>query len=259
MLSLKEALYLRKRKARETSSYFLVEGTREVRAVATSKWHIDTLFYCDTLLSVPLSSLLGQQKPYTVSISAKDFARFAYRDTSGGVIAVVCKHTQTLAQLTLSTQPLLLVLDAIEKPGNLGAIFRIAALSHVDAILITSQKTDIYNPNVVRNSLGGVFSVPWVEVAPDTLVLWMRQKNISLIALSPDAQQPYTSVDMRKGTAFVLGAEAQGLSTAWRTRCHKYVQIPMPSKRVQSVDSLNVSSVAAIVVYESLRQRSTHT
>jgi TrmH family RNA methyltransferase len=158
---------------------------------------------------------------------------------------------KTLDELELPENPLLLIAEDLEKPGNLGTILRTADATGVDAVVVCDHKTDINNPNVIRASIGTVFFMPVAEATSDEVIGWLNNRGIQSLAAVPDAEIEYTDTDMRKGTAIIVGAEDEGLSPKWINQSDRKVCIPMLGKN----DSLNVSTAAAILLYEAIRQR----
>ena len=251
--ALRAAVALRGRAQRDAQQQFLVEGLRELRAALQAGWSVEVLFYCEALYSSELNELLEGLKCPQYRISTRDFSRLAYREESGGFVAVVKMKSLSLSSLKIGSSPLLLILDNIEKPGNLGAILRTAAAAAVDGLLLCGN-TDPYNPNVVRNSLGALFLVPWLQTTPEEAQDWARKHNIQLLGLDPEGDTIYTEATLRRATAVVIGAEAYGLRSEWQKSCAKLLRLPLHNS---SIDSLNVASCAAIVTYEALRQRNT--
>ena len=253
---IKVALCLRKRANRLRYSAFLVEGVRELQAALLAGWSLQQLFLCEAFYDGALHQHLAAIKCPIHKLTPQDFNRIAYRADSGGVVGMVQMRQCRLSALVLPPQPLILVLDGVEKPGNVGAILRIAAVAGIDAVVLCGTGIDPYNPNVIRNSLGALFVTPWAEGSMQEVQAWISQHSCQLLGLDPAGQCVYNSVDMCRGTALVLGAEARGLSSAWRSACTQLLSIPM---RDGPINSLNVASTASIVTYEALRQRSIRT
>ncbi len=179
------------------------------------------------------------------------FARLAYGQRQEGIVAIARAVPSTLSGLALSAQPLVVVVESIEKPGNLGAVLRTCDAAGVEALLVSDPQTDVFNPNVIRASLGTVFSVPIAIASPQDIVAFLQARKIQIFGLFPDAVQEYTQTHFSDGMAIVLGAEDKGLSAFWQTQCAHKVRIPMRGL----ADSLNVSVSAAIVIFEAVRQR----
>jgi TrmH family RNA methyltransferase len=175
----------------------------------------------------------------------------SYRDTPDGLIALSPLVGKKLDELELPENPLLLIAEDLEKPGNLGTILRTADATGVDAVIVCDHKTDLSNPNVIRSSIGTIFFMPVAEASTEETLEWLENRGIQTIAAVPGVSQEYTDTNMRKGTAIVVGSEDEGLSERWKIRSTVQVSIPMLGKN----DSLNVSTAAAIVLYEAVRQR----
>ncbi len=185
-------------------------------------------------------------------VSPEVYAKLAFGDRDDGVVVVAETPRRGLGDLQLSATPIVAVLEGLEKPGNLGAILRSADAAGVDAVIVADGRTDLYNPNTIRASLGTVFRTNICEAPTAETIEWLRDKNLRIIAARPDAEQLYTEIDLRGGAAIVLGSEAAGLGVAWRATGTTPVRLPMHG----IADSLNVSTTAAVLFYEALRQRS---
>jgi TrmH family RNA methyltransferase len=175
----------------------------------------------------------------------------AYRHDSGGVIALAEPRSLTLSDLMLRPDPLLLILETVEKPGNLGALLRTADAAGIDAVILCDPQTDIYNPNTIRASLGCIFTLPVVTTTTHEAIAWMRASGTRIIATALTATRFYHETDFREPSAIVMGSEANGLSDTWLQLADHLIKIPMQGK----VDSMNVSTSAAVVIFEAVRQR----
>ncbi|GAB3636493.1 RNA methyltransferase [Hymenobacter arcticus] len=255
----KDVLRLQEKSAeRRRQGLTLVEGYRELANARQAGWGVATLFVCEELAGPDITQeLLAPAqlvpRPYEyLPVSAAVFAKLAVRERSDGVLAVLRTPTRTLADLQLPANPLLLVLEAVEKPGNLGAILRTADAAPAHAVLVGDPRTDLYNPNVIRASLGGIFTVPTVAAPMVEILAFLKQKGIRTFAaaLADDAKS-YTASNFSGPTALVLGTEADGLTPATRAACDETVIIPMRGV----LDSLNVSVAAAVLTFEAVRQR----
>ena len=243
---------------RRAQGLTLVEGLRELIVAAEAEVVIAALYTCPELATAAaypaLQALLAAQPqaPEWLELAPPVFEKIAYREGSDGVLGVLHTPTQALADLRLPPNPLLLVLEAVEKPGNLGAILRTADAAPVDAVLVGDPRTDLFNPNVIRASIGCVFSVPVVAAPMADILAFLRQHGIRsyATALTPQAR-PYTEFDFCPPTALVLGTEADGLTPATQAACDATVIIPMRGR----IDSLNVSVVGAVLAFEAVRQR----
>lgn len=251
----KAAVKLRKGNVRRQTGQTLVEGYREILRATDSGWHFMELYHCPSLYIDPdTGDLVSNIRATGIPVfecSETAFRKMSYRDTPDGLIALSPLVGKTLDELELPDNPLLLIAEDLEKPGNLGTILRTADATGVDAVIACDHKTDLSNPNVIRSSIGTLFFIPVAEASTEETLAWLAQNGIRSIAAVPNAQQEYTDVDMLQGTAIVVGAEDEGLSDAWKKKSDHRVSIPMLGKN----DSLNVSTAAAVLLYEAVRQR----
>ncbi|SHJ12085.1 RNA methyltransferase, TrmH family [Hymenobacter daecheongensis DSM 21074] len=240
---------------RRQQNLTIIEGHRELTIAHQAGVAVQALFVCPELATDAqlreLETLFGAL-PERFSVSKAVFEKVAYREGSDGVLALVRPPHRTLSDLDLPPNPLLLVLEAVEKPGNLGAILRTADAAQADAVIICDPRTDLYNPNAIRSSIGCIFTVPTVATTRQELLAWCAEKGIRTYAaaLTPQAR-PYTQLDFRGPTAFVMGTEADGLTPELREACYQTIIIPMAGY----IDSLNVSTATAILTFEAVRQR----
>ena len=252
----KDAVRLRTGRGRQRQGRFLVDGPREiVRAVAAGIRCVEA-FVCETLYDPKTTpavlETLRAAGAELLPVTPEVFAKVCFGDRDQiGVVVVAETPRRTLAELSLPTAPLVAVLEGIEKPGNLGAILRSADAAGVDAVIVADGRTDLFNPNTIRASLGTVFRPNVVEASTQDAIDWLRQRKLTIVAARPDAEQLYTAVDLRSGAAIVLGSEAAGLSASWQEVDALAVRLPMRGL----ADSLNVSTTAAVLFYEALRQR----
>jgi TrmH family RNA methyltransferase len=184
-------------------------------------------------------------------VSVDVFNRIAYRNDSGGVIALAIPRRLQFSDLQLSKQPLLLVLETVEKPGNLGALLRTADAAGLDAVIICDPQTDIYNPNAIRSAIGCIFTMPVVTTTSGEAINWLRAAGIRMFGTALTATHLYHETDFRQPSAIIMGAEATGLSDKWLDEADDLIKIPMRGK----IDSMNVSASAAVVIFEAMRQR----
>ncbi|MCF8245767.1 MAG: RNA methyltransferase [Saprospiraceae bacterium] len=244
-----------KARDRREQGLFVAEGLREVELAFRSGFEAEVLLFEEavTLFSVVenLVENAAQKPAEVIATSAQVFEKIAYRTGVPNVVAVFKMKTATLADLELSETPLLLIMESVEKPGNLGAMLRTADAAGVDAVLVCDPHTDVFNPNAIRASLGAIFTVPVVALASEEAVSFLRSKNIKIMATWLEAATSLYATDLRQPLAFVLGAEATGISKFWVEQADERIIIPM----VGQVDSLNVSASAAIVLFEAVRQR----
>ena len=252
---IKAAVRLRSGSERKRTSRFIIDGAREInRALAAGIVPIEA-FICDELCIQPDSREAATAAESTSAevfrVSVDVFEKLAFGDRHDGILIITERPTQSLTALQLPANPIVAVLEGLEKPGNLGAILRSADAAGVDAIIVADGRTDLHNPNTIRASLGTVFRKNVCEATTAETIAWLQSKNLPIIAARPDAEQLYTEIDMRSGAAIVLGSEAEGLTGAWHSTSITPVRLPMHG----IADSLNVSTTAAVLFYEALRQR----
>jgi TrmH family RNA methyltransferase len=255
-LRVKQLVKLRDRRPRDEAGVFLVEGYREIRRALEKQVALHELYFSpDWFLGENEPALITEAeqagaKLYELSKDA--FAKVAYRERPDGLLAVAPQWKRPLEDLTLAAPPFLLVVEAIEKPGNLGTILRSADAAGCDAVIVCDPVTDIFNPNVVRASTGVLFSVPLVVDESTRVLAWLREKSIRTVATTPAAQTLYTDADLRGPLAIVMGSEQYGLSEFWLKNADLPVRIPMAGQ----ADSLNVAMATIITLFEAVRQRS---
>lgn len=252
---IKRLVKLKQRKRRDYAGLTLVDGLREIRRAQEAGITIRELYICPPLLEKFSSrSVVDEVYSWGVDVcevSAAVFQKISFGDRHEGVAATVATKTFKLDATRLPQNPLIVVLENVEKPGNLGAILRTCDGAGVDALIVADETTDILNPNVIRASTGVVFSINVMQASAHQVKDFLTQHGISIVAATPKGSQDYFVQDFRQPTAFILGAEDKGLSDFWLQASDVQVVIPMTGK----ADSLNVSTTAAILVYEALRQR----
>ena len=238
---------------RRRTGRFVVEGSRELSHCIHAGFQVDMLFVCPSLcgdaLCGVIDSIPGVSQRYDVSEEV--YSKMAYRGSTEGVIALVRERALTLDDLTFGPAPLIVVVERVEKPGNLGAILRSADAAHADAVIVCDPLTDIYNPNLIRSSIGAVFSVPCVACDSVSCIRFLKQKGVTILTAQLQDSHLYYDTDMRRPTAIVMGTESTGLTDIWRDAADAHIRIPMLGK----LDSLNVSVSAAILLFEAVRQR----
>jgi TrmH family RNA methyltransferase len=252
---IKAAATLRDRRERDRTGLTLVDGAREIRRAVDSGADLVEVFVCEPQLAGPdaraaLDGLRGRD----VAIQATSetvFAKLAFGERSEGLVAIVRIPSLELDGLALRADPLVAVVEGVEKPGNLGAILRSADGAAVDAVVAASPRTDLFNPNAIRASAGTIFSVPLAAAATSDVLDWLRDRGLRIVAARVEAAERYTDVDLTGPLALVVGAEADGLGDAWSAADIVAVHLPM----LGVADSLNVSVSAAILFYEARRQR----
>lgn len=231
----------------------MVEGRKEVEMALAAGNEFHSVYFINELADGDLLQQVGKKYPKIdiTELSAELFSKISYRETTGGLIAVVKTKELRLTDLKLPDNPLILVLEAVEKPGNLGAILRTADAAAVDAVICCHIPSDIYNPNAIRSSLGTVFTVPLVVASNSETMSWLRSNKISTYCTNLHKAKDYHLQDYTGASAIVVGTEATGVSSEWAEFADQNVKIPMLGK----IDSMNVSVATAIMVYEAKRQR----
>lgn len=242
-----------KSRERREQGLFAVEGIRELTLALKGGIVVKEIFYCpDFIASDTLIPLQKQaQNAQWIKISREVYEKIALRETTGGMIAVAAaRHTQ-LARVRLPKHPLLLIVESVEKPGNLGALLRTADAAALSAVLVCDPLADIYNPNVIRSSLGCVFTQQVVACSPQEAIDWLKANRILVFAATPAGTLSYVNADFRQPCAIAVGSEAEGLSSVWLENSSANIFIPMRGE----IDSLNVSVSAAVILFEAMRQR----
>ena len=253
---IKKLLLLKeKKKGRNKSGLFVLEGLREFQMALKGNYHIQTIFFnADIFSEDKLDDLLKGMpaNPELINVSKEVYQRIAYREKTEGILAIAKTKTHPLEQLQFkSSNPLILVAEAPEKPGNIGALLRSADAAALDAVIIANPRGDLYNPNVIRSSVGCVFTVPVALGSNSEVIKFLKNKGIRLIASSLEASTPYTQVDYTTASALIVGTESTGLTDEWVKQSDLRVVIPMEGE----IDSMNVSVSAAILIFEAKRQR----
>lgn len=252
----KNAVRLRTGRGRQRQGRFIIDGAREIERAVAAGIRVLEAFHCETLYDrnkspdvlAALQSAGAEMLP--VSPDVFDKICFGERDEIG-IVAIAETPTRSLRTLELRSDPLVAVVERIEKPGNLGAIIRCADAAGVDAIVVADGVTELFNPSTIRTSLGTIFTPNVVTATAAEAIAWLKSRELAIVAARPDAETDYTAVDLRGGVAIVLGSEAAGLSRVWRGSGVTAVRLPM----LGVADSLNVSTSAAVLFYEALRQR----
>jgi TrmH family RNA methyltransferase len=252
---IKAAVRLRERRERERTERTIVDGAREMLRALDAGVRVDEAFICEPLVRSPdaraVVSRLRDAGTSVMTTSAVAFEKVAFGDRVDGIVAIVEVPPTDLDRLRLPADPLLIVIENVEKPGNLGAILRTADGAGVDALLAASPRTDVFNPNTIRASLGTVFTVPLGVASTDDVIAFLERTATRIVAARVDADLLYTDVDLRGAVAVAAGSEAGGLTAAWSGSNVTAVRLPM----LGAADSLNVSAAAAILLYEARRQR----
>ena len=247
----KSLLQLEKPRERRRQQLFLIEGPREIRLALEAGYKIGNIFYCEEIVSKSELGIDLTNEKLVIPVSQEVFEKIAVREGSGGVVAVAEMKPHGLEQIQLSKNPLLLILEAVEKPGNLGAILRTADAAGVDAVIICDPQTDFYNPNVIRSSVGCVFTKQIAAANSEDTIAWLKRNKVNIFCTYLSASKIYHQVDYKTPAAIVMGTEATGLSDIWVRNATANIIIPMRGQ----IDSMNVSNAAAVVVFEAVRQR----
>ncbi|HNT51243.1 MAG TPA: RNA methyltransferase, partial [Cyclobacteriaceae bacterium] len=209
---IKSLLALEKPRERRKQQLFIVEGAKEVRMAMDAGYRIGNIFFCEEILDKNESGDLLRQDKLLIPVSKEVFDKIAIRESTGGILAVAEQKTHRLQDITLSANPLLLILEAVEKPGNLGAILRTADAAGVDAVIICDPQTDFYNPNVIRSSVGCVFTKQIASATSEETITWLKKNNIHIYCTYLKSSTPYHQTDFTKPAAIIMGTEATGLS-----------------------------------------------
>ncbi len=251
----KQLVKLRDRRSRDEAGVFLVEGYREIRRALEKRFALQEIYFSpEWFLGENEPALIVQARAagaQAFELSKDAFAKVAYRERPDGLLAVAPQWKRALGDLALPTVSFLLVVEAIEKPGNLGTILRSADAAGCDAVIVCDPVTDIFNPNVVRASTGVLFSVPLVVEESARVLAWLREKGVHTVATTPSAKKIYSDADLRGPLAVVMGSEQYGLSEFWLKNADLPVRIPMAGQ----ADSLNVAMATIITLFEAVRQR----
>lgn len=248
-----------KAKARKQSGTFLIEGMREIELALKGNYEIETLLFVPEIVANMEISSQGEAELNGVKfsnfeiieISKEVYQKLAYRDTTEGILAVAKTKSLQLADLKLSENPLILVMEAIEKPGNIGAVLRTCDAAKIDAVIIANPKTDLYNPNIVRSSIGCLFTNQIAMGSSEEVIDFFIKKNINFYSATLQNATSYHTQNFTTPSALVVGTEAKGLSELWREKATQNIIIPMQGE----IDSMNVSVAAAILIFEAKRQR----
>ena len=248
----KEAVRLRDRRDRDRTDLFLIEGYRELKRAVDSGLKIETIFYCPELfLGENEKDLIAAAHCSAFACTPSVFAKLSYRDRPDGILAVAPQINLQLSDLKLSSCPFFLVAESIEKPGNLGTILRSSDAAGVDAVIVCDRTTDIHNPNVVRSSVGTLFTQPVIEASSEETIRYMKKNGIAIVAATPHAKLEFTEADLKVPLALAMGTEQYGLSEMWMKEADIALRIPM----FGIADSLNVASATTLLLYEVVRQR----
>ena len=239
-----------KAKARKQTGTFLTEGQREISIAIKGGYQIETVLFLPEICTEKQASQLAPTAEL-IEINKEVFQKLAYRDTTEGILAVAKTKSTLLSDLQLSENPLILVAEAPEKPGNIGALLRTADAAHLDAVIIANPKSDLYNPNIVRSSVGCLFTNQIATGTTAEIIAFLKEKNIAIYCATLQNSNGYHLENYTTPTALVVGTEATGLTQEWRDAATQNIIIPMQGE----IDSMNVSVAAAILIFEAKRQR----
>ncbi|OVE76209.1 rRNA methyltransferase [bacterium E08(2017)] len=254
----KDIVRLRQRSHRDDSAKVIIEGTREIQMALNNGVNPDEIYFCNDFIDSEADQQVIEQcrahgaQLYECTKSVLE--KIAYRDQPQGLLAIAPAISKQLQSFSPPTECLIVIAEAIEKPGNLGAILRTCDAAGVDAVILCDKCTDINNPNVIRASTGTVFSVPVFEATSQETIEWLEEHSVKTISATPSGNKIYSEINMTGPTAVVVGAEKPGLSELWLSKTDDLAVIPMKGQ----ADSLNVSQATTILLYEALRQRSDH-
>ena len=239
-----------KAKARKQSGTFLMEGKREISIAIKGGYEMETLLFLPEICSETEARQLAATAEL-IEINKEVFQKLAYRDTTEGILAVAKTKSLQLSDLKLSENPLILVAEAPEKPGNIGALLRTADAANLDAVIIANPKSDLYNPNIVRSSVGCLFTNQIATGTTSEIIAFLKERKINFYCATLQNSTSYHTQDYTSPTALVVGTEATGLTEEWRKESAQNIIIPMQGE----IDSMNVSVAASILIFEAKRQR----
>lgn len=250
---IKQLLLLQeKSRERKKTGLFVVEGEREITLAVKAGYEIVSLFYCKEIYSESVLMHLINQPIDRIEVPLELYKKIAYRESTEGIIAIVKAKPHSLNTIKFKTEtPLILIAEAPEKPGNIGAILRTADAANLDAVFIANPKTDLYNPNVIRSSVGCLFTNQVATGSTFEIVAFLDDNNINYYCAALQASKNYTEVNFNSAAAIVVGTESTGLSDVWLENATQNIIIPMEGE----IDSMNVSVAAAIIIFEAKRQR----
>jgi TrmH family RNA methyltransferase len=248
---IKNILALEKARERQRQNLFLIEGTKELTLAIAGGYKINSIFFCPEIIDTKTLQTIVPNEQLLLPVQQNVFNKIAYRESTGGIIALAEQKQHRLEMIMVNSNPLFLILEAVEKPGNLGAVLRTADAAGIDGVIICDQRVDFYNPNVIRSSVGCVFTNQIASASSEQTIEWLREHNISIFCTYLQASKPYHEVDYTKSCAIIMGTESSGLSETWIKNSTENIIIPMQGR----IDSMNVSTAAAVVIFEASRQR----
>jgi RNA methyltransferase, TrmH family len=244
---IKEIIKLQSSRERRKIGQIIIEGSREIELALKANFNILEIYYCPDIYQESLPETTAE----LIEVSQAVFAKITYKENPEGILAIAEPKFLKLTDIKTAKNPLIIILENVEKPGNLGAILRTAYAAKIDAVIVNEPQTDIYNPNVIRASMGHIFTVPTIVANTEETIAWLKNNDIKTYATAVTAQKNYTEINYNQGAAIVMGTENSGLSKEWLISANEQIIIPMQA----GMDSLNVSVSTAIIIYETLRQR----
>jgi len=240
-----------KSKIRKQTKNFLIEGVREISLAVKGKYELEKILFSPAIISENEIKKIVPYQIEQIQISVEVYRKLAYRDTTEGVLAVAKSKSLEIEKLKLPKNPIILVIENVEKPGNIGAILRSADATKLDAVFIANSKTDLYNPNIIRASVGCVFTNTIAVESTEKIISFLKKQQINIYCATLQSTRFYHTEDYKKPTAFVVGSEDKGVSDLFRKSATQNVIIPMQGE----IDSMNVSVAASILIFEAKRQR----
>ncbi|MFT5169923.1 MAG: TrmH family RNA methyltransferase [Candidatus Omnitrophota bacterium] len=249
--NIKKIVLLRKGRIRREQGLTVIDGVKELQMAIKANAFLQELYFCKKLCVEGVEELIGQAKN-AYEVTDQVFEKISYGEHRDGIVAVVKPKMITLESIKLPKNALCVVLEGIEKPGNLGAILRTCDGANVDAVFVCEAKTDLFNPNTIRSSLGAIFSVPVIMADSKDVLSYLKENKVKVLSATPDATEAYVKSNLKQSVAIAMGEEHKGLSDYWLDQSDLQVSIPM----LGWCDSLNVSVATAVVLYEAVRQRS---
>ncbi len=245
-------LYKNSRERRD-QQLFVIEGARELSLALQSNYNIKSVYICRDMFSKTKYPDVLTSLPENIifDISSAVFEKIAYRENTDGIVALAEPKQHGLGNIKLSEQPFIIILESVEKPGNLGAVLRTADAAAVDAVIICDNQTDLYNPNIIRSGVGGLFTLQTAICSSEEALEWLKVNNINIYAAELNGAVQYHKIDYTLPSSIVMGTEADGLTDFWINNAKERIKIPMRGK----IDSLNVSVSTAVITFEAMRQR----
>jgi RNA methyltransferase, TrmH family len=248
---IKHVQALEKSRDRRVEQLFTFEGLKELSLAIDGGYILKSVFFCPDIIGEAEVLTIVQKENLLIPVQKHIFEKIAYRESTGGILVVAEQRNHTLKEIKLSANPLLLIVEGVEKPGNLGALLRTADAANIDAVIICDPQTDFYNPNVIRSSLGCVFTQQIASSTTIETIKWLKENHLKIYCTYLKAAKPYHEVNFVEPSAIVMGTESTGLSEEWVKQSDANIIIPMQG----SIDSMNVSTAAAVVIFEAKRQR----